>query len=120
MAESRYEGAFEHLDGSLQEREKHFDTLFKSVGLFLDADTVEKKKTLVGLHTELLNPNAELVLQYFSSRLDEPAQRWVRLHRRLLAACREDGVDVAFAKHSALLDEKFGRISVTGRKHWKR
>jgi hypothetical protein len=78
------------------------DELKFTVSLLLKASTGQAKRSLVERHPELLSPEADNLLAYWSGsaqgRGDDDAARTIYLHRRLLLRCRQIGVDAAFAE----------------------
>lgn len=81
------------------------ERLHALAGEYLFAETVGEKKRLVELHEELTASAVQLILEQFSAGLDASAQEWVRRHRKLLVACRNRGIDAAFARYRDVLAE---------------
>jgi tetratricopeptide (TPR) repeat protein len=79
--------------------------LLQTIINFINAPTWEASKRFLESHPELLQPEIDTLLQNLATQQEQDdARRIVEDHRRLLARCKDEGIDVAFAELQASQD----------------
>lgn len=72
---------------------------------FVQAPTREEAKQLVKQHPELLQPEANVILQELASyQTHDNARRAIEECRILLVHCREKGIEAAFMELPSAMD----------------
>ena len=84
---------------------------------FLQAPTWGELKGFLEAHLELLQPEVDTVLQALATQLgDDDTRKTVEAYRLLLAHCRDQGIEAAFAPY--LVKQPQRRSGRTKRSHW--
>ena len=92
--------------------------LLQTVIDFIDAPTWDISKSILESHPELLQPEADALLQNLALELEQDeARKVIEEHRLLLALCVEKGIDAAFA---ALKGWQFVASILRRLPRWKR